>query len=89
MTHCHELLHKSESLPKTHCKTLLTHQCEADLMEERSSSFYTLQLTLNGMGILDSLSKMKCLFGAYIAGALRAWLGLRFFEGSPAVSKAS
>jgi hypothetical protein len=29
MTHCHELLHKFESLPKTHGKTSLAHQCEA------------------------------------------------------------
>ncbi|HEY4386248.1 MAG TPA: hypothetical protein VGN34_17460 [Ktedonobacteraceae bacterium] len=55
-------------------------------MEEPSSSFFALQFTLNEIALLDRLSKMKHLLSAYIAGTLRAWLGLRFFEGSPAVS---
>ncbi|HEY4385185.1 MAG TPA: hypothetical protein VGN34_12045 [Ktedonobacteraceae bacterium] len=38
------------------------------------------------MGLLDRLSKMKRLLRVYIAGALHAWLCLRFFDGSPAVS---
>jgi hypothetical protein len=62
-------------------------QTEADLMEEHSSSFLPLQFTLNWMGILDSFSKLKRLLCVYIAGVLLIWLCLRFFEGSPAVSK--
>jgi len=56
-------------------------------MEELSSSFFMLPFTLNGMGLFDRLSKMKRLLREYIAGALRTWLCLRFFEGSPAVSR--
>jgi hypothetical protein len=29
MTHCHDLLHRSESLPKHPTEGLLTHQCKA------------------------------------------------------------
>jgi hypothetical protein len=55
-------------------------------MEELSCSFFALQFTLNEIAMLDRLSKMKRLLSAYIAGDLRAWLYLRFFEDSPAVS---
>jgi hypothetical protein len=41
-------------------------------MEEQSSSFFTLQFPLNGMGLLDRLSKMKRLLSVSIAGALHA-----------------
>jgi hypothetical protein len=54
-------------------------QTEADQMEKQLSAFFTLQFTLNGMDLLESLSKMKRLLSAYIPGALRAWLCLRFF----------
>ncbi len=47
-------------------------QTEADLMEEQSSSIFTLQFPLNGMGLLDRLSKMKRLLSVSIAGALHA-----------------
>jgi hypothetical protein len=42
----------------SHCRRH-REKTEADLMEEQSSSFFTLQFMLNGMGLLDRLSKMK------------------------------
>jgi len=42
-------------------------QAEADQMEERSSSFFALQFELNGMSLLDHLSKMERLLSADIA----------------------
>jgi len=63
-------------------------ETEDDQMEERSRSLFALQRELKGMGLLDRLSKMEHLLSGDIADALRAWLGLHFFEDSPAVSKA-
>jgi hypothetical protein len=56
-------------------------------MEEQTSSFLSLQFTLNEIGLPASFSKLKCLSCAYIARASHVWLCLRFFEGSPVVSK--
>jgi hypothetical protein len=55
-------------------------------MEEPSGSFLALQFTLTFLNLLDSLSMLKYLLGGSIANAERAWLSLRVFEGSPAVS---
>jgi hypothetical protein len=62
-------------------------QTEADGMEEQSGSFLALQFTLTFLNKLDNLSLLKYLLGGSIANAERAWLSLRVFEGSPAVSK--
>jgi hypothetical protein len=55
-------------------------------MEEQSGSFLALQFTLTFLNRLDSLSLLKYLLGGSIANAGCAWLSLRVFEGSPAVS---